>query len=424
MILLNKNSFTEKGCIDMELKINNSAEAAVGGPWHNPGSKLYNDVLKANKSALHEVYLQCGDIDADTPFSRSGCKYPHHIIKGNEIVLSIPGVKAAFSRARQQGVFNGEIKKHLERHYRELGIYEDSEMANDKKMNENFIFIENVINHSIGTNLSENIDDGGVNTNVSLEWIERFVQDDSFRESVGNNMDEEDLEWALNTFVEDAEDGEGDIEKKDDDVPPNIEETGENGNQPRKDEPTEPTESNEDEEEKIQGIEPKSRPKAVDAAEGSKNGVRRKKLYIAFIEWAKAYNHKNAFGSIFDKDIFDVSYPFVPHEMRYFYRLANPMLCVLGGDLTFFPVAELRKVNADNKKLSEMLIFAATPNDLRVFSNKDKQVYLGKEQDGEIVLTQILGETFDLYIQNMIKKGDILNGPIEEKVDDLLDEIV
>ena len=281
----------------------------------------------------------------------------------------------------------------------------------------------------VGMNLGEyvsswtfDVDDEKITE--SMDWIECFVQDDSFRESVGNNMDEEDLEWALAAFVEDAEDNEENAEEENkDDPPPSMEDEG-TEEEKGADKPEEEPKEDSKEEEKIQGIEPKSRPKAVDAAESNKNGVRRKKLYIAFIEWAKAYNRKNAFGSIFDKDIFDVSYPFVPHEMRYFYRLANPMLCVLGGDLTFFPVAELRKVNAQNKKLSEMLIFAATPEDLRVFSNKDKQVYLAKEQDGEIVLTQVLGETFDLYIQNMIKQGDILNGPIEESVDDLMDETV
>ena len=58
-------------------------------------------------------------------------------------------------------------------------------------------------------------------------------------------------------------------------------------------------------------------PKKTDKIESSKNGVRRKKLYVAFIEWAKEYNSKNTFGSIFDKDIFHNVYPFVPDEMRY-----------------------------------------------------------------------------------------------------------
>ena len=162
---------------------------------------------------------------------------------------------------------------------------------------------------------------------------------------------------------------------------------------------------------------PESQPKKVDKAESSKNGVRRKKLYIAFIEWAKEYNSKNTFGSIFDKDAFNVTYPFVPDEMRYFYRLANPMLCVLAGQLTFFPVAELRKLNSKNNKLDEMMIFAATTNDLRVFNKKDKKVYRGIDENGTIKLDQELGNTFDEYIQKMINKGDILNGPIEESVE-------
>lgn len=162
---------------------------------------------------------------------------------------------------------------------------------------------------------------------------------------------------------------------------------------------------------------PESFPKKVDKAESDKNGVRRKKLYIAFIEWCKEYNHKNTFGSIFDKDAFKVSYPFVPDEMRYFYRLANPMLCVLAGNLTFFPVAELRKINSKNSKLNEMMIFAATTNDLRVFNIKDKKVYRGTDDNGNIKLEEVLGDTYDTYIQKMINKGDILNGPIKEYTD-------
>lgn len=163
--------------------------------------------------------------------------------------------------------------------------------------------------------------------------------------------------------------------------------------------------------------EKESMPKKTDKAESSKNGVRRKKLYIAFIEWCKEYNNKNTFGSIFDKDAFNVSYPFVPEEMRYFYRLANPMLCVLSGDLTFFPASELRKLNSKNSHLNEMMIFAATPNDVRVFNVKDKKIYLGTEENGAVKLGVVLGDTFDLYIQKMINKGDILNAPLEEAVE-------
>ena len=166
-------------------------------------------------------------------------------------------------------------------------------------------------------------------------------------------------------------------------------------------------------------IEPTSLPKAADAQETDKNGVNRKKLYIAFIEWAKSYNARNTFGSLFDKDVFDVTYPFVPHEMRYFYRLANPILCVLSGKLTFFQVSELRKLNADNPDMKDALIFAATENDYRAFSTRDKRVYLAVDKpDGSgIQFTRALADSFDLYLQNMIGKGDILHGDVDSSTD-------
>lgn len=156
------------------------------------------------------------------------------------------------------------------------------------------------------------------------------------------------------------------------------------------------------------------------AEESDKNGVRRKQLYIAFIEWAKSYNPKNTFGSLFQKDTFRITYPFIPDEMRYFYRLANPILCVLGGDLTFFSVEKLREANKNNAEKEKYLIFAATPNDLRVFNKTDKMIYRAtkvKEQPGvttPIELKENLGPDFDNYIQKMIGQGDILNTPLPE----------
>lgn len=193
-------------------------------------------------------------------------------------------------------------------------------------------------------------------------------------------------EWVKQYLME-----EGEL----DDIPPSMDE-------------------DETEESKDKPKEKESFPKKADKAESDKNGIRRKKLYIAFIEWCKEYNQKNTFGSIFDKDVFTTSYPFVPDEMRYFYRLANPILCVLAGNLTFFQVSELRKLNEKNSKLNEIMIFAATENDMRIFNKKDKKIYKGIEDNGMIKLDGMLSETFDNYIQNMIKKGDILNGPIEE----------
>lgn len=247
---------------------------------------------------------------------------------------------------------------------------------------------------------------------------------EKYRMESGDNMyeDDDDLDWITAHLMEDVEPagrmtnaaihGAGTIKVRNQYRTEGYEfftETEEPPSMP--DDDPAPTEEPKEEPEK------ESMPKKTDRAESSKNGVRRKKLYIAFIEWCKEYNNKNTFGSIFDKDAFKISYPFVPDEMRYFYRLANPMLCVLGGDLTFFPASELRKLNSKNSHLNEMMIFAATPNDTRVFNVKDKKVYRGTEENGMIKLNEVLGETFDGYIQKMINKGDILNGPIEESTD-------
>ena len=662
------------------LKINNSKDKAVKtGKWSNPGAKFYDTLLDSfycegdlpadskelDKKIKDGNYIQWNDFLKEayliapikdiknspygvTPFSRSGCKYPHHEIRNGELVLSVPGVKAAYARAKQQGVYKGELKEHLDHHIKELGVLVNFE----EKIESNFDDIYGYILERTGIDLFDDINEDFMESSEevftekktvdesiqeSFDWIENFVYNEECRDQYlqENNYqvmmsrtnpqelmtwmkanirygwrsseddrvhgtDEEDDEnyfykyYRLQSPVKLAENKVGvcwdqcelerqwfskngiehgifyielqdeqclpthtflvyhmhdgywwfehswgnqmGIRKYDDlkslildavikhqienndrtspvyvswlkeppsfgitceeymnyahsqvqldvnnlpssfneninesyfveeikidndsenDEPPSLPGEEENPDstteetsveepaseeKPTTDEPPEIEDSTEEEtpiedqpveeeepvqqeeqpkkEEPVKKEEPKpeSLPKQTDKAESSKNGVRRKKLYIAFIEWCKEYNNKNTFGSIFDKDAFKVSYPFVPDEMRYFYRLANPMLCVLSGDLTFFPVAELRKLNSKNSKLDELMIFAATPNDLRVFNKKDKKVYRATEENGAIKLAEVLGDTYDTYIQKMINKGDILNGPIEESV--------
>ena len=140
------------------LSIDNSFDAAVkNSKWKNPGASLYDKLLDAimvdkdgdvipdaTKQFLEEVYLVAptGNIKNSpygrTPFSRSGCKYPHHSIRDGKVVVNISGLKAAYSRAKQAGVFKGEVKEHLVRHYKEMGIYEGSTMESDQIIEENF----------------------------------------------------------------------------------------------------------------------------------------------------------------------------------------------------------------------------------------------------------------------------------------------
>lgn len=706
--------FLEKKTGFKVVEIDNSKDAAVDGKWKDPGASLYNQLLNAswvpegNSPNMDECifpyhYLEEAYLIAPinkikygpygmTPFSRSGCKYPHHVIRDGKLVVHIQGLKAAYARAKQMGIFSGEVKEHLERHYKELGLYEGSKMQLDESMNQNFQDIENYIAEETGIDLYSPTDlnisqkyntvakkiieaiiqrialiKNGLKQNIEIndltEHLMRRIRNkkleeikiggmdaillaggetDSEIECVADNndmiyeilnvyktgveesrelihatygynigfkwIDKADRLWAIymipekslsdiengiqesfqwmDHFFEQVEDIQNFeirmIGKKDytnpkflewlyklDEFQPEeqelvfnmlhastthgnyvygyfindimrgfirirykdtfnayaisllfvdpsfhnlgigskllqfvidqfgnkdivlnvftdnsiaihiykkfgfiIEETIDCSNEPEcpeefkdrqqyrmrrigtnqinlreskffeaeesppptpteekksdnetndetnksdtvKDKPSE-EENSSNEEDTPEEPKEESYPKKIDRAEEDKNGVRRKKLYIAFIEWAKEYNPKNIFGSIFDKDVFQTVYPFVPQKMRYFYRLANPMLCVLSGNLTFFAAGELKKLNAKNSKLNDFMIFAATDNDLRVYNNADDKIYRAVEENGMIKLDVAIADTFDIYIQNMINQGDILNGPIDE----------
>lgn len=142
--------------------------------------------------------------------------------------------------------------------------------------------------------------------------------------------------------------------------------------------------------------------------ESGRNGNSRRYLYNEFISYAKNINKKNKFSTVYDNDTFTKSYPFIPYTMRFFYRVANPVLCVLKDKLTFFQLSELEKINSEYNKLKDMIIFAGTLNDMRVFNIQDKKVYLGIEENNSLTLKEILADNFDLYIQKLIGRDDII----------------
>lgn len=109
------------------IRINNDKDAAVESEsWGNPGKSLYEPILKASnkESLVKEAYLIVEDGYEDAPSEH--LKYPHHQIKNGELVLNVKGVIAAFQRASQENIVRGDIKAHLLRHYRELGLSTDN----------------------------------------------------------------------------------------------------------------------------------------------------------------------------------------------------------------------------------------------------------------------------------------------------------
>ncbi len=155
-----------------KLVIDNSKKSAVNGRWSNPGAKFYNrllnsfycpddclddtkkydDSVKKETTFFYPKYLKEAYLIAPveeinnspygvTPYSNSRCKYPHHTIKKDKMVVHIGGLKAAYARAKQVGVYSGEIKEHLDRHYEELGL----NMNADNIIEENFNFINDYL---------------------------------------------------------------------------------------------------------------------------------------------------------------------------------------------------------------------------------------------------------------------------------------
>lgn len=662
------------------LKINNSKNAAVStGKWSNPGAKFYDILLDAfyfptdevdNPDNLYpadfikEAYLIAPIKDIKnspygrTPFSRSGCKYPHHSIVNGELVVNVAGIKAAYSRAKQNGDFKGAVKEHLIRHYKELGMYENStlykesvifymqesastlnpnyqpkgsiDLSSLKKVHitealineyknkypclrhvrckdtkdytcdgycwfkdfdlvcmvgsctyrdtgEKYIASLEVLADYNGYGLGRQILDYAVKemgcTKLSVnknnqvakkmyddygfkefqsnsemiymvyvkpnenqipgmvpdvtkfaktpkelsDWMKANIQYDksirawkfkspgeTFKLRLGNchdqaafaqctinnlnrsrykaerlffieynegsnvggnthtlcyyyDLNEKNLYWFENAWetqagihgpyknLEELKSDIIEVYKHDDDinshmfefivfgtsnnatygislgeyVESQVLETNSDGELDGyvvnseivvTESPmyfdefddasvfTEATEEQNDDKEE-------SLPKQADREESNKNGVERKQLYMEFIEYAKGINNKNTFGSVFDKMAFKTTYTFVPHELRYFYRLANPLLCVLENELTFFSLAELGKINKDNPHRDKMLIFASNGDSLRVFNSNDKLVYKATEEQlksGKLV--DKIGASFDSYIEKIIGK--------------------
>ena len=523
--------FIEKSIQKFQLlEIDNSKESAVQGKWKNPGASFYNQLLNAGwvpegnspdidecifaHQYLEEAYLiapikkiKYGPYGT-TPFSRSGCKYPHHTIKGNKLVVHIDGLKAAYIRAKQMGEFKGEVKAHLEKHYKELGLYEDSTMMVESTnmaggeirvptskdyLNPEFVkwllfkteefeddepetfdfsifetdpTIKNYVYGYFIDDIMRGIIRIKYHREIKAYNVDMLFVDPSFhRKHIGATL----LQYAIDKFGKydmmlyvfsdntpaiNLYKKYGFIIDRTIDCPSEKFENRKQHIMIRKSETwldhffeSEETTLHSTTEEESSENEESAPPKKED-----KNGVKRKNLYIAFIEYCKKLNPKNTFSSLFDKDIFKERYSFIPHEMRYFYRLANPMSCIIpviqfesvaffedigiqqaldqikknnksedndnansnesddmddtieddSGEnemMIFFSINDLPKINEKNNT-DEYVIFAGSPKEYYVFRNKDKKIY--KSNDDKI--TEPIADSFDLFIQKIVGK--------------------
>lgn len=161
----------------MSITIDNSKESARSGGWRNPGAALYDKLMESPnwKSLIAEAYLiapvgKIKNTEADrTSFSASDVGYPHHVERDGKLVLHQSGLRAAFSRAAQQGIVSGEVEAHLKKHYREMGWYEESSISDMEQSNKDLI--ANIIKHANDKVENTRRDNDWVRTQLSQRFI-------------------------------------------------------------------------------------------------------------------------------------------------------------------------------------------------------------------------------------------------------------
>ena len=101
----------------------NNADIIFDQKWTNPRNTLYTALSKTSnsKELFEEAYLQ---------YDMSINKYaqPHHVVKDNKLILHADGLKSVLKFAVSHNIYEGEIKEHIIRHYRESDISAENYM--------------------------------------------------------------------------------------------------------------------------------------------------------------------------------------------------------------------------------------------------------------------------------------------------------
>ena len=111
---------------ESEITIDNSKESSVDGKSENPRRKLLVPLSNQpnRKALLKEAYLITDFKDEELQITKF--KYPHHVIRNGKLVIHKTGLISAFKRVVQQNAMNDDIKKHILRHYKELGLSQEN----------------------------------------------------------------------------------------------------------------------------------------------------------------------------------------------------------------------------------------------------------------------------------------------------------
>lgn len=338
------------------IHIDNSKDSAIESDKWEPNVKELVELSRNSskpKTLLKEIFLIVPD-DFDHSVV-SEFKYPHHQIIDGKCVLDRKGVIAAYSRAKQQDIYDGDVKEHLDKHRKELGMIDE----------------ENRLNEAI------------TDINTMFNSLQEAIGSQNFKSSMNRFSSMFEAPTSIGTVQPDQNTAQQQVAEPV--QPPTI---------PVKNvDPSEDTSMNNP----IEGPD--------DRDQDNLDGNQRKEMYQTFADTLMKANNKNVFGTIFDQDVFKSEYKIVPYEMRYFYRLQNPV-SVEVGEFKFIPFGTDLLDAQDKYDLGKKMFVFATYNDKPVFFNMlDKTIWANDDK---------ISDTFDGFIETMVQNNGEFIVPEDE----------
>lgn len=360
-----------------KIVIDNTKNSAVESEHWNPNIKdLIESAVNstAQNTLLREMFLvrpKSIEIGRVAEY-----KYPHHAIVGDKCVLDVAGVKAAYARAKQQGIYEGAIKEHLDQHREELGL-----MAEEAKK-------ESITNE----------------VDKALSLLKEALRPK--HEYRSNNMFSQMFEKPI---VTPAENGTPVGVTQPQAVPQPQAAPIDVSAAPAQDTAT--TQPTDQPTIPVQNVNPAEDTSTNNPIEGpddrdqdNLDGIQRKEMYQQWADLMMQLNSNNVFGTIFDQDVFKSEYKIVPYEMRYFYRLQNPVSVTI-DDLSFIPFGTELLEAQDKYGLGKKMFVFATNNEKPIFFNMlDKTIWFNDTK---------LNDSFDGFIEQLTQNNGELQIPEE-----------
>lgn len=359
-----------------KIVIDNTKDSAIESkPWDPNPNQMINEAVNSSTpvTLLKEMFLvhpEGAEIKTQREYS-----YPHHTIVDNKCVLDIAGVKAAYARVIQQGIYEGAIKEHIDQHRNELGLIQEE--AKKESITAKVDKALSILKEALRPKIEYQSD------NMFTQMFEKpIVTPAENGTPVGTAQPAAQPQAAPVDTTQAAP-------------------TPDPSTQPTTDQPTIP----------VQNANPTEDTSTNNPVEGpddrdqdNLDGIQRKEMYQQWADLMLQLNSNNVFGTIFDQDVFKSEYKIVPYEMRYFYRLQNPVSVSI-DDLSFIPFGTELLEAQDKYGLGKKMFVFATNNEKPIFFNMlDKTIWFNDTK---------LNDSFDGFIEQLTQNNGELQIPEE-----------